>query len=603
MSKKLEEHIKKTFYSIIGNNSLLLNFIDNQIGNFFIWDQNLVKNNTFLIYKPHHSENLSQYPILTCRANLDLCCCYYLFFDKEKYQQLISISQNQQLHNQFEKIRISLLGASKYQGFAKNIAQKIIEDFRSANQLDTLPVILFDEVCERIFPKNIKDELGLLKNKIDPKVTNLIVSLANFLEDQEQFFKEVEKIAKILESNKIQEEQKQESNESKLSQDQHDNLQKQIISQISKNDHKKTDSFESQINQEIKDLIANSKIATQQPKSKKISDDFDFYAGQKNNSLCTQITQEPKNIEFIRPYKIFTTKFDEVILPTKIIKKEELDKLKEQLLEKFKDLKQISKSVELKLKKKLLAKKDEFFEQSAFEGVINRKKLTQLIINPLVSNILVNKSIKDGNDVAVSILLDNSGSMRGKPIIMTTLACQILAEILEKFSIKTEIIGYTTGDWKGGRVKKMWEELGKEKNPGRLNELRHIIYKDFKHSLESRKNNLALMLKEGLLKENIDGEAIIFATKRLAQRVEKRKILLVISDGNPIDDATNSANDGDILLDHLQNVVTNLDKKKNIELASIAIGYSGNNFYKNSVAIKDVSEIGDVMLEKVLQFL
>jgi len=600
--KCAEDNLKKTLYSIIGDNSFSFSF-DAQIQfNFFPWDQNLVGFNQFIIPDIFLSDEIAiEKSIADHRSIIDLCCCYYLFCDIDWHNKEIINSKNPYLHNQFEKIRVILLGSNRYLGFAKNISQKISEDFESATKLDIIALILFDAYFSQILLQNIKYSLGLIKSSLDSELVRKIIDLLQFLGDQKRFFAEVANIIDILQQ---EEDDGDELNDEKNQQEQ----------------QKKDENNNSQQNQqniadykEEKLILSEEDVDNLPKKSPEVAQEQKKYLedAKKTESLSKKIQSPPAiklqndyhKLKFIDPYKIFTTRFDEILQPQKIIKKEELQKLRDQLDKKFCDLKQISRSIEIKLKKKLLSKKDYFLEMGASSGILNRKKLTQLIVNPLVNNILIDKRFCSANNVAVTILLDNSGSMRGKPIIMSALACQILAEILEKFFIKSEIIGYTTRDWKGGRARILWQEGGKPKNPGRLNELRHIIYKDFKQSLKSVKNNLALMLKEGILKENIDGEAILFAIKRLNQRSEKRKILLIISDGNPIDDSTNSTNDKDILLNHLQNVVENIDKRKDIELASIAIGYSSDRFYKNSISIKDVSEIGDVMMDKVLQFL
>jgi cobaltochelatase CobT len=239
-------------------------------------------------------------------------------------------------------------------------------------------------------------------------------------------------------------------------------------------------------------------------------------------------------------------------------------------------------------------------EYDASRGILDRKKIVRIVTSPQNDDIWVNNKSYDYHDTCLTILLDNSGSMRGQPILMSALACEIIAEILEKFSIKTEIIGFTTADWKGGRVKKLWESSGRSPNPGRLNELRHIIYKHFNQNFKKAKTNLGLMLKEGILKENIDGEALLFARSRLMQQSEKRKILMVISDGTPVDDSTNSANDHDILIDHLHHVIKKIEKGKKIEIVGVGIGHATDEFYRNSTMIRSLDELGDAMISKIV---
>lgn len=314
-------------------------------------------------------------------------------------------------------------------------------------------------------------------------------------------------------------------------------------------------------------------------------------------------TSEESKIEFKNPYKVYTTKFDEIVFPQKLVSKNELELLRDQLDLKMSKLDGISKKMTTKLKKKLLSKRNAFVDLDASGGVLNRKKLTRLVIDPFVEDIWIRSHDHEYQNTALTILLDNSGSMRGNPIVMSALACEIIAGILEKFSIKTEVIGFTTADWKGGKARKLWESSGRVSNPGRLNELRHIVYKQFSQPFKKSKINLGLMLKEGILKENIDGEALLFARSRLAQQNEKRKILMVISDGTPVDDSTNSANDKDILVDHLHHVINRIENEargnSKIEIVGVGIGHSTEEFYRNSITIKNLEELGDVMIEKI----
>ena len=196
----------------------------------------------------------------------------------------------------------------------------------------------------------------------------------------------------------------------------------------------------------------------------------------------------------------------------------------------------------------------------------------------------------------MSLLIDNSGSMRGRPITIAALCADILSRTLERCSVKVEILGFTTKNWKGGQSREDWNRKGKIKKPGRLNDLRHIIYKSADSHWRQSKNNLGLMLKEGLLKENIDGEAITWAYNRLRKRSEERKILMVISDGAPVDDSTLSVNSGDFLEKHLKKVVKYIENKKDVEILAIGIGHDVSRYYNKAIKISDVNELGDVMI-------
>ena len=199
-------------------------------------------------------------------------------------------------------------------------------------------------------------------------------------------------------------------------------------------------------------------------------------------------------------------------------------------------------------------------------------------------------------DTVVTLLIDNSGSMRGRPITIAAICADILSRTLERCSVKVEVLGFTTINWKGGESRELWNKNSKPKNPGRLNDLRHIIYKSADVHWRQAKNNLGLMLKEGLLKENIDGEAISWAYNRIKKRKEERKILMVISDGAPVDDSTLSTNSGDFLEKHLKKVVKSIENKEDVEILAIGIGHDVSRYYKKAIKITDVQELGDVMI-------
>ena len=202
-------------------------------------------------------------------------------------------------------------------------------------------------------------------------------------------------------------------------------------------------------------------------------------------------------------------------------------------------------------------------------------------------------------DTVVTLLIDNSGSMRGRPITIAAICADILSRTLERCSVKVEILGFTTKNWKGGQSRELWNKKGKIKNPGRLNDLRHIIYKSADTHWRQAKNNLGLMLKEGLLKENIDGEAISWAYNRLKKRKEERKILMVISDGAPVDDSTLSVNSGDFLEKHLKKIVKFIEEKTETEILAIGIGHDVSRYYDRAIKITDVNELGDVMISQL----
>ena len=231
--------------------------------------------------------------------------------------------------------------------------------------------------------------------------------------------------------------------------------------------------------------------------------------------------------------------------------------------------------------------------------MLDSSKLSRIIIDPFHS--LSHKMEKEiqFKDTIVTLLIDNSGSMRGRPISVAAICADILSRTLERCSVKVEILGFTTKNWKGGKSREKWNSENKPINPGRLNDLRHIIYKSADKPWRQSKKNLGLMLKEGLLKENIDGEAILWAYNRLSKRKEERKILMVISDGAPVDDSTLSVNSGNFLEKHLKKMVKFIENKSNIEILAIGIGHDVSRYYKKAIKITDVQELGDVMINQL----
>ena len=298
-------------------------------------------------------------------------------------------------------------------------------------------------------------------------------------------------------------------------------------------------------------------------------------------------------------YKVFTSKFDEVIKANQLENEEELSRLRENLDQQLHQLKNFISKLANKLQRKLLAKQNRSWDFDLEEGILDTSKLTRVITDPLNSLSFKKESDVEFKDTLVTLLIDNSGSMRGKPISVAAICADILSRTLERCGVKVEILGFTTCHWKGGSSRELWMKKNKPAFPGRLNDLRHIIYKSADMPWRQSKKNLGLMLKEGLLKENIDGEALKWAHSKMSKRKEERKILMVISDGAPVDDSTLSSNSTDYLENNLKNVVQWIEKKSTIELLAIGIGHDVTRYYKNAIKITDVQDLGDVMINQL----
>ena len=298
-------------------------------------------------------------------------------------------------------------------------------------------------------------------------------------------------------------------------------------------------------------------------------------------------------------YKTYTEEFDEIIKAEDLENEDELIRLRKNLDQQLLQLKNFISKLANKLQRKLLAKQNRSWNFDLEEGLLDTSKLPRIIMDPFNSLSFKKEKDIEFKDTLVTILIDNSGSMRGKPISVAAICADILARTLERCSVKVEILGFTTKHWKGGSSREKWMKNEKPNLPGRLNDLRHIIYKSADMPWRQGKNNMGLMLKEGLLKENIDGEALLWAFKRISVRKEERKILMIISDGAPVDDSTLSVNSGDYLEKHLKQTVKWIEENSNIEILAVGIGHDVTRYYKKAIKIGDVQELGDVMINQL----
>lgn len=298
-------------------------------------------------------------------------------------------------------------------------------------------------------------------------------------------------------------------------------------------------------------------------------------------------------------YRAYTTQFDEVIAATELCDTEELDRLRSYLDQQLVHLQGAVTKLANRLQRRLMAQQNRSWDFDQEEGLLDAARLARVVINPMQS--LSYKAEKDTEfkDTVVTLLIDNSGSMRGRPISIAAISADILARTLERVGVKTEILGFTTRAWKGGQSREKWLADGRPAQPGRLNDVRHIIYKQADEPWRRAKKALGLMMREGLLKENIDGEALLWAHQRLIGRSEDRKILMVISDGAPVDDSTLSVNSGSYLERHLRQVIGWIESRSPVELVAIGIGHDVTRYYERAVTIMDAEQLGGTIIEQL----
>ena len=298
-------------------------------------------------------------------------------------------------------------------------------------------------------------------------------------------------------------------------------------------------------------------------------------------------------------YDVFTTEFDEVVEPSKLADMAELQSLRDQLDSQLQPLQALIGKLANRLQRRLMAQQQRQWRFDEEEGILNTSRLARIVADPNLPLTFKQEIQTDFKDTVLTLLIDNSGSMRGRPITIAALTTDILARTLERTGVRVEILGFTTANWKGGQSRVRWTEQGRPPIPGRLNDIRHIIYKGADMPLRRARHNLGLMLKEGILKENIDGEALLWAYKRLKTRPEDRKILMVISDGAPVDDSTLSANRSGYLESDLHNMIYAIEQKGDVELTAIGIGHDVGKYYKRAVTIRDASDLPPVMMNEL----
>ena len=542
-------------------------------------------------------ENLnSKSDFIKARADSDSSALKKKFSDDKIYKKnLPSNSSCKSLYSVAERIRYESLGIKMLKGIEKNLADNYnqIINLKRKDQLkskDDVPVI-------EAF------ELYMLKNFHNIKLNSLTMNMLNFWEkdfddamsEHLDFLKKnlefqnkySSKFSEILQNMEIfQTQEDQETREQNQDDDQNNpSNEDQENNSDEKNQQREEDKTLASLDSEYD--INEYKLDEQL-----VDADSDKHS---NEQIIQKIDIDKLNLD----YKIFTTQYDEIIKAEKLENSDEATKLRKTLDQQLISFQDVITKLANKLQRQLLAKQNRAWEFDLEEGLLDSSKLPRIIMDPYNSLSFKKEKDFEFKDTIVTLLIDNSGSMRGRPITIAAICADILSRTLERCAVKVEILGFTTKNWKGGQSRESWNKKSKPKTPGRLNDLRHIIYKGADTHWRQAKNNLGLMLKEGLLKENIDGEAILWAFNRIKKRKEERKIVMVISDGAPVDDSTLSVNSGDFLEKHLKKMVKFIEDKTEIEILAIGIGHDVSRYYNKAIKITDVNELGDVMVSQL----
>ena len=531
------------------------------------------------------------------RAETDSEALKIKFSNKKIYQKnLPSNSACRKLYDISEKIRYETLGSKMLKGISKNLVDNYNYKIsvKRKDQLKSKDDVPVEEAFELYMMKKFLDiKLNTLSEKVlsywekdfESSFEKHLSYLNKNVENQDNYnskFSEILKQMEIFDT--------EDDNENKENQDS-ENLNNENKEQENQN---QAQGEEEQKKQEESQNGLDSEYDLNEFKMDEQLVDTDSDK-QSSEKVIQKMNSKNGNNE----YQVFTNQFDEIAKAEILETNEEISKLRKTLDQQLTSFQDLITKLANKLQRQLLAKQNRAWEFDLEEGLLDSSKLTRIIIDP--QNSLSFKKEKDleFKDTVVTLLIDNSGSMRGRPITIAAICADILSRTLERCSVKVEILGFTTKNWKGGKSREEWNNKNKPKNPGRLNDLRHIIYKSADTHWRQSKNNLGLMLKEGLLKENIDGEAISWAFNRIKKRKEERKILMVISDGAPVDDSTLSVNSGDFLEKHLKKIVKFIETKTDIEILAIGIGHDVSRYYSKAIKITDVQELGDVMISQL----
>jgi cobaltochelatase CobT len=507
-----------------------------------------------------------------------------------------------------EQARVEAIGSRRMQGVAGNIGAMLDDKYHRGNYheiveqadaplADALAMIVRERLTGLKPPPAAQGLVNLWRETIEKKIGADLDKMDGHIENQQHFAKLLREILSTLEL----------TDESALD------------PEDSEDDDQDSESNNDQNNEEGESSEDSSSESEQMERSEEASDEMedgmqdspDGPAGEMPEDMedaegdeSAEPARPPTQLDHKRntsDYKIFSTKFDETILAEDLCDAEELTRLRAYLDKQLSHLQGVVARLANRLQRRLMAQQNRSWEFDLEEGQLDPARLTRIVIDPQQPLSFKREQDTNFRDTVVTLLIDNSGSMRGRPITVAATCADILARTLERCGVKVEILGFTTRAWKGGQSREAWLGAGKPAMPGRLNDLRHIVYKSADAPWRRARKNLGLMMREGLLKENIDGEALDWAHQRLLGRPEQRRIMMVISDGAPVDDSTLSVNAGNYLERHLRHVIEEIETRSPVELLAIGIGHDVTRYYRRAVTIVDAEELGGAMTEKLAE--
>jgi cobaltochelatase CobT len=556
---------------------------------------------------PEPSRVPSQREIAVIRGWADSFALTAGCHDVKLHNRLAPVSgPARQVFEAAERARVEALGANRMPGMARNLTARIEDQYadrrfatvaskEEAPLEDALALLIRERLTGLPPPETAKALVNLWRPSIEQRGAKVLRRLESLAEDQESFGRVVRDLLRALEL----------AEESSDAQDEENGERNENEPQGGENEVESTEEGEQGRDQPREEGLSEGEASEAQEASDTTSvDDFE-----NQFDVLEQIeTPEPwrpnasvlDNPEAFG-YKVFTREFDEEVGAEQLSSPEELERLRAYLDRELRTLSSAVARLANRLQRRLLAQQNRAWEFDLEEGMLDASRLPRIIIDPMHPLSFKRERDTEFRDTVVTLVLDNSGSMRGRPIMVAACCADILARTLERCGVKVEILGFTTRAWKGGQSREQWLASGKPQGPGRLNDLRHIVYKTADAPWRRAKRSLALMMREGLLKENIDGEALAWAHRRLLARPEQRRILMMISDGAPVDDSTLSVNSGNFLEQHLRQVIMEIETRSPVELIAIGIGHDVTRYYGKAVTITDPSELAGAMTDKLVE--
>ncbi len=503
-----------------------------------------------------------------------------------------------------EQARVEAIGARAMLGVADNIGSMLEDKYARANLADVrdrddapieeaVALMVREKLTGRPAPRSGERLVALWRDFIEEKAGAGMEGLAGKLDDQQAFARIVRDMLASMEMAEElgDEEQSEEAEDSEDPQPQGEAESEEGGEDDSGADQAQSDDQDASADEQAGEMEASDAAADEFADDEEADAETPGEAKRKDNPFADL----PKQVD----YKVFTSSFDETVGAEDLCEEEELDRLRAFLDKQLANLSGVVGRLANRLQRRLMAQQNRSWDFDLEEGYLDSSRLVRVVIDPMQPLSFKQERDTRFRDTVVTLLLDNSGSMRGRPITVAATCADILARTLERCGVSVEILGFTTRAWKGGQSREKWLKDGKPANPGRLNDLRHIVYKSADAPWRRARRNLGLMMREGLLKENIDGEALDWAHKRLLARPEQRKILMMISDGAPVDDSTLSVNPGNYLERHLRAVIELIETRSPVELLAIGIGHDVTRYYRRAVTIVDAEELAGAMTEQL----